>query len=321
MASSYSKTVATSKTEASGQVAENTQRNRDLYAQDYKQSADVTAIKNRLNNTLNNQPGDFSSTYTNQLDAIYNKIVNREPFQYNFNADPVYQQYKSNYISGGKNAMKDTLAQASALTGGYNSSYAQTAAQQTYQQYLQELNNVIPQLEQTNYQRYQDEGQNLQNQYNLASDRYSKDYQAYRDTVADYRADRDYLTNLYTAERGFDYDKWAANRSYWNDEFWKERNSASTTTNTSETWTTTSGGGGGGGGRGRGSGSGSSGSENIKLAGLSGGAFDYKTFYNDVMKMSSRDAALDETKKAFDGGYINATQRQIINADISKKFK
>lgn len=257
MATSYSKTVTKSettggqKTYASGYVDETTRANKELYGKDYQESANVTNIYNKLQNKLNNEPGAFSSPYMAQLDTLYNKIVNREKFNYNFNADPVYQQYKANYISGGKNAMKDTVAQTTALTGGYSNSYAQTAGQQTYQQYLHELNNIIPQLEQQNYQRYQDEGNNLQNQYNLASDRYNKDYQTYRDTVADYKADRDYLSNLYQQERSFDYGKYTANRQYWNDEFWKQRNSESTTdtwsntTSTSETTTKTSGGGGG----------------------------------------------------------------------------
>lgn len=257
MASSYSKTVTTSettggsKTYASGYVDETTRANKELYGKDYQESAQVKNIYSQLQNKLNNEPGKFTSTFDNQLLNVYNKIVNREPFKYNFNADPVYQQYKANYISGGKNAMKDTVAQTTALTGGYSNSYAQTAGQQTYQQYLQELNNVIPQLEQTNYQRYQDEGQNLQNQYNLASDMRNKEYQQYRDTVADFKSDRDYLTNLYNQERSFDYGKYTANRQYWNDEFWKQRNSESTTdswsktTSTSTTNTSTSGGGGG----------------------------------------------------------------------------
>lgn len=215
---------SSSRTYAAGVVDKNTQAQRNKYTQDYKQSATVTNAYNRLQNQLNNQPGAFNSTYQAQLDNIYDKIVNRQPFEYNFNADPIYQQYKNNYINQGRNAMKDTVATTTALTGGYSNSYAQTAGQQTYQQYLTELNNVLPQLQQQAYQRYQDEGNNLATQYSLASDRYSKDYQQYRDTVADYRSDRDYLTNLYNQERNFDYSQYTANRAFWNDEYWKQRN-------------------------------------------------------------------------------------------------
>ena len=62
--------------------------------------------------------------------------------------------------------MEDTQGKAAALTGGYGSSYGQTAGQQVYNSYMNDLNSKIPELEQLAYQRYQQEGQDL---YNLAS--------------------------------------------------------------------------------------------------------------------------------------------------------
>ena len=55
-------------------------------------------------------------------------------FKYNVNADPLYQQYKDQYIQGGKLAMMDTMGKAAALTGGYGSTYGQQVGQQDIDQ-------------------------------------------------------------------------------------------------------------------------------------------------------------------------------------------
>lgn len=117
-------------------------------------------------NAVNNH-GDFTYGNQAQLDAIMQSILNRDEFSYNFNEDAFYQQYKDKYMQQGKMAMADVMGQAAALSGGYGSSYAATAGNQAYQASLQNLNDVIPELYQMAYDRYQQEGQDLYNQYGL----------------------------------------------------------------------------------------------------------------------------------------------------------
>ncbi len=99
-------------------------------------------------------------------DAL-SRIQNRLPFSYDVNADGLYQQYKQQYETLGKQAMKETLARASEKTGGYANSYGVTAGNQAYQGYMQQLGNTIPTLYSLAYERYQNEGKELENQYNL----------------------------------------------------------------------------------------------------------------------------------------------------------
>ena len=232
----YSSTNTTSntvsKTYASGQVNPNTQLNLEKYQKDYQESQKVQNAYNMLQNTLNNKPQEFQSSYTDQLNQMYNNIMNRQDFSYNMNADALYQQYKDQYQMAGKQAMKDTVAQASALTGGYANSYAQTAGQQTYQNYLAALNDKVPELYDRAYQKYKDEGDRMNNQFNLTKDMYNTEYGEYRDKVSDYQADRDYFLNQYNNERNFDYNQFSDNRKYWTDEYWNEKNSAHTTEST-----------------------------------------------------------------------------------------
>lgn len=208
---------------ASGTVEEQTQAQRDKYNTDYNQNQKVQETYDRLQATLDQKP-QFQSQYENKLNELYDSILNRDKFSYNFNADPMYQMYKDKYTQQGKTAMEDTIGRANAMNGGYGSSYAQSAGQQTYQNYLNELNNVIPTLRNQAYQEYQDEQQRMLQNYQLTNDAYNREYGQYRDSVADWQADRSFNQSAYQDERNFDYNQFANERNYWNQEYWNEKN-------------------------------------------------------------------------------------------------
>lgn len=115
-------------------------------------------------------------SYADQMDDILDRIMNREPFKYDMDADALYQQYKDQYMSQGKLAMEDTMGQAAALTGGYGNSYAQTVGQQVYNRYMDGLNDVVPELYAMARNRYDAEGNALMNQYALLADREQSAY-------------------------------------------------------------------------------------------------------------------------------------------------
>ena len=128
----------------------------------------------------------YSGTYEQQLGDLYDKIQNREKFSYDVNADPLYDLYKDRYIQQGKLAMKDTMGQAAALTGGYGNTYGQSVGQQAYDAYLQNLSDVIPQLYGMAYDQYQDEGDRLKDLYGMAGQMRDAEYGRYRDDLSDY---------------------------------------------------------------------------------------------------------------------------------------
>ena len=115
--------------------------------------------------------------YDTQINELFDKLLNRESFSYNTATDPLYQQYKEQYVNQGKLAMQDTMGQAAALTGGYGSSYSQAVGQQQYDAYLQKLNEVVPELYQQAYSQYQDEGDELKDQYNMYLTKDAQDYE------------------------------------------------------------------------------------------------------------------------------------------------
>lgn len=181
---------------------------------DYVESDAVRKAQEALNAQLQNKPGAYQSQWQSNLDDLLNRIQNREKFTYDLNGDALYQQYKDQYITQGKLAMQDTMGQAAALTGGYGNSYAATVGNQAYQSSLQNLNNVIPELYSLAYERYNQEGQDLYNQYALIGEREAQDYNRYRDTVSDWESERDYLANRYDSERNYDYGKYTDDRNF-----------------------------------------------------------------------------------------------------------
>lgn len=135
----------------------------------------------------------YAGTYDSQLNELYEQIVNRDKFKYDLNSDMLYQQYKDQYVNLGQMAMKDTMGQAAALTGGYGSSYGQSVGQQQYDAYLQQLNNVIPDLYGQAYNQYQDEGAALMQQYGMLGDMADDEYGKYQDSLNQYWQNVDYL--------------------------------------------------------------------------------------------------------------------------------
>lgn len=156
-----------------------------------------------------NKPGSYTPVWQDEADAYLNQYQNRGPFSYDFNSDALYNQYKDNYIQQGQMAMMDTMGQAAALTGGYGNSYAQTVGQQAYNQYLGQLNNVLPELYQMAHDRYNQEGQELLAMYDLYMDKENQEYGKWRDSVDIWNQDMDRLTDNYNTLYNREYNQYA----------------------------------------------------------------------------------------------------------------
>lgn len=109
-------------------------------------------------------------------EQAWQDYLNREVFSYDPETDPLYQSYRKQYTDAGRLAMEDTVGMASTLTGGYGNSYAQTAGQQTYNAYLQQLSSLMPELYGAAYDRYRAEGEALYNEIVLTEQRRENAY-------------------------------------------------------------------------------------------------------------------------------------------------
>ena len=182
----------------------------------YTESDAVQQLRDQLAQVQGKKPGEYQSQWTEKQQQAANDYMNRPDFQYNMSSDPLYQQYKELYQRQGKLAMKDTIGQAAAMNGGYGSSYGQMAGQQMYDSKLQQLNDRVPELYNLALSKYQADGEQLLNRFNLASSMEGQDYNRYQDALSAWQNERDYATNRYDNERTTDYNLWADqdNREY-----------------------------------------------------------------------------------------------------------
>lgn len=123
----------------------------------------------------------FTFSEQEWLNKIKESIENYGEFSYNFNEDALYQQAVDRYSQMGKMAMADTAGQAAAMTGGYGNSYAQSVGQQTYQEYLQEAHDMLPEFYQMALDRYQMGKDDLYNQYGMLLSEYEREYGLHSD--------------------------------------------------------------------------------------------------------------------------------------------
>lgn len=160
-------------------------------------SENTTKKKKELDDYEATKPGAYQSQHQSTMDGLMDQIINRKEFKYDFNADPLYHQYKDNYIQQGNQAMMNTMANAATLTGGYGNSYATAAGAQANQQYLTGLNDVIPELYRAAMDKYNMDTEKLVNQYGVVSDADNRDYGRYADALANWQNDRNYLYDQY----------------------------------------------------------------------------------------------------------------------------
>ena len=119
------------------------------------------------------------TSYSDQLQEMMDKIMNRDKFSYDVDQDPLFQQALASAMNSGKQAMQDTIGQASALTGGYGSTYATTAGNQAYNAFIEDAYDNLPQYYQMALEAYQMEGDEMYRQYGMLSDADDKEFGRY----------------------------------------------------------------------------------------------------------------------------------------------
>lgn len=122
-------------------------------------------------------PPTFNSSYLDQLNALTRQLTSMNYEDWTKGSQ--YQSLADRYGNNGRMSMQDVLGQVAARTGGLASSYATTAAQQQYNQYMAQLEEVARQM----YSQERGDIMDTANYYrNLANDEYGR----YRDSLADY---------------------------------------------------------------------------------------------------------------------------------------
>ena len=171
----------------------------------YTRSDDLQSIYNQADAMLEQYKNTTNGERQQKINSIVEEYENMDPFSYDFATDPMFQNMLASYQQMGQSAMKDSIAQSSALTGGYANSWAQTAGQQSYNRHIQDAFNNLPSYYQMALETYRQEGQKLLDMYGLLDSEQQKEldqilnqhgiiYGKARDFESDERSD--YSTNL-----------------------------------------------------------------------------------------------------------------------------
>lgn len=154
------------------------------------------------------------TSYSDKVDEMMDKIANRDKFSYDFETDPLFQNALASSMAAGQTAMENTIGAASGLTGGYGSSYATSAGNQAYNNYVKEAYSQLPEYYKLALDAYEREGNEMYNQlgmYRSADDtEYNRNYNAYN---ANYQQAQDMYNREYnnywdTANANLQIDKY-----------------------------------------------------------------------------------------------------------------
>ena len=201
--------MAKKKTAAEKQLATANSRIKKLGSFPYSDKAGLKSTYNSAyrdyTGWVNNPTAHGFNTYITDVKKLYNQVQN---YTYDPQKDGLFQMYKNQYQAQGTRAMQNQMGVAAALSGGYNSSVAQTSAQQQYKDIMSGLNDKAAET-------YQLNRQNLIDRYNTARDMNNAGNDDYWKQV-DVRANR--MNNAYSAyndDRTFQYNKYNNDRTYW----------------------------------------------------------------------------------------------------------
>lgn len=148
----------------------------------YTTPSTSTSTKSTQTVTMPTSVGDlptYNSEYMDQLNALARQLTSMNYDDWTKGSQ--YQALADRYGASGRMSMQDVLGQVASRTGGLASSYATTAAQQQYNQYMAQLEEVARQL-------YSQERGDLMDSASLYRNLANDEYDRYRDSLSDYNA-------------------------------------------------------------------------------------------------------------------------------------
>ena len=134
----------------------------------------------------------YNNKYAQDLDQALKRLIGRKAFSYSQNEDAQYKNYRAAALRDGRRAMEDSLGSNAALTGGFSNSFALNAAQQQYNNNLNKLQDIIPQLYGRALERYKAEGSGMQADVDNYRSIYKDELGAFEKQLGSWQKDRAY---------------------------------------------------------------------------------------------------------------------------------
>lgn len=184
------------------------------YISDGKIPNQIDGVLDQINNfgsfTFDQERPTYENQYAKQQQALLDAILNREDFSWSKEEDPQWSSYKKSYLREGDRATADALGQAAAASGGRPSTAALTAATQAGDYYATQLNDIIPTLYQQAYDQYLNEYNMSLQDLNAVNTQEQLDYAKYLDQLGQFNTDRNFAFNQYLSDFDILQDKLSA---------------------------------------------------------------------------------------------------------------
>ena len=157
----------------------------------------LTNARDELERYEQTKPADYQSKYQGQINDVMSKLNDLGEYDYYPAADTAYQQYKSQYAQKAKLANQNAQANASAMTGGYGSSYGTQAGQKAYAATMDDLDSVLDGLAAQNRAEYNTKKSGLQEQLSGLQSAERNDYAKYQKDYSQWQDGLSYRQNEY----------------------------------------------------------------------------------------------------------------------------
>ena len=157
----------------------------------------LTDARGELERYEQTKPADYQSKYQGQINDVMSKLNDLGEYDYDPAADTAYQQYKSQYAQKAKLANQNAQANASAMTGGYGSSYGTQAGQKAYAATMDDLNSVLDGLTAQNRAEYNTKKSGLQEQLSGLQSAEQNEYTKYQKDYSQWQDGLSYRQNEY----------------------------------------------------------------------------------------------------------------------------
>ena len=204
----------------------------EVYGSVYTPSEAVVSAKDYLSEV---RDSGYNRKWAKALDSLVDAYMFRDSFSYDPESDIRVKQMRSNTMRSAALAMEDAEARAAVLSGGYGNSYAASVGSAAYSRAVESIMDKEAEYLAEAYERYKSEGSDTERKIAMLSefdsaeyeryadalsradaayaDEYERDYEAWRDSVADgrYASEREYeiwrdsvADDRYEAEREYE---------------------------------------------------------------------------------------------------------------------
>jgi hypothetical protein len=202
-------------------VSKSTKTNTKKASKLFKQSSSALGLQRDVA-ALKDAAPVYSNSYANQLGALYSKIKDGSVPAYSPENDAAYRRFADEYRALGAIAAAQSLAQAQGLTGGYGSTYAPEVAAGAIQSAQAIAESAEPMFARLDRSAQIAADEVLKNMFEAAKTASADELADYGEWAKAYRNQLDLAVKRYADQNSFDYDKYKANREFWDKQYQNE---------------------------------------------------------------------------------------------------